>query len=105
MSPDGVATVNQENNDPVLHMITPLKKRQIDRPSERRRSFAINRSPLLDITPVSKRKCSHHLEPKIEVNFSLGNNNANIYLKKSFLGHTTPRDDSKHGINDVMKLR
>jgi len=88
-SPDGV-TVNQENNDPVLHMITPLKKRHIDRPSERRRSTVINRSPLLDITPVSKRKCSHHLEPKLD---------------RSFLGHTTPRDDSKHGINDVMKLR
>lgn len=99
-SPDAV-TVNQENNDPVTHMITPLKKRQVERPSERRASFALNRSPLIDITPVSKRKCSHHLESKIEVkNFLRIYINQN--LKRSFL---TPRDDNKHGTNDVMKLR
>ena len=100
-SPDGV-TVNQENNDPVTHMITPLKKRQIERLTERRGSIVINRSPLLDITPVSKRKCSHNLEPKIEVKSLLLCHNANEYFKRSFL---TPRGDDKHGTNDVLKLR
>jgi len=86
MSPDGV-TINQENNDPVLHMITPLKKRSNRTGvNERRRSFAINRSPLIDITPVSKRKKSHNFEAKIEGSL------------------LTPRDDSKRN-SDVMFTR
>lgn len=74
-SPYGIPT-NQENSDPVLGHITPLKRREFEpaRIGQRRMSVALtlNRSPLLDITPVSRRrKCSYHVETTTEVNYSL----------------------------------
>jgi len=68
MSPDGVM-INQENSDPILGVITPLKKKiqEPTRVTERRRSFALTRSPLLDITPAARqRKCSYHVETTVE---------------------------------------
>ena len=71
MSPDAVA-FNQENKDPVMKLVTPLKKRNpAGRVTERRNSFALSRGPLLDITPpVSRRKCSYHVESKFEVSYT-----------------------------------
>lgn len=74
-SPYGIMT-NQENSDPVLGVITPLKRREPEpaRPIQRRMSVALtlNRSPLLDITPVSRRrKCSYNMETTTEVNITL----------------------------------
>jgi len=94
MSPDAVA-INQENSDPVLHLITPIKKRNDgsfgERTIERRRaSFAITRNPLLDITPaIRKRKASHHIESTIE---------------RALLNNTTPKNES-NDVSFTKKLR
>ena len=107
MSPDPMVT-DQENKDPVLHMITPVKRRgqqqQEDHMSERR-SFVINRSPLLDITPgVSKRKCSHQIDTRGEV--SRINLLKLMDFKRSFLNNNlTPKSDHKNGPVDIMFTR
>ena len=72
-SPYGIMT-NQENSDPILGVITPLKRREPEpaRVGQRRMSVALtlDRSPLLDITPVSRRrKCSYQVETTTEVKY------------------------------------
>jgi len=88
MSPDGVM-INQENSDPVLGVITPLKKKiqEPTRVMERRRSFALTRSPLLDITPASRqRKCSYHVETTLE---------------RALLHNTTPLRENQPNLHEV----
>jgi len=61
---------NKENNDPVLNMITPLKKRNVrDNGFSRSSRQSSTRSPLVDITPPLVRKKSNKLDFKIEVRF------------------------------------
>jgi len=60
---------NKENNDPVLNMITPLKKRNVREGDFTRSSQQSTRSPLVDITPPLVRKKTNKLDFKIEVMF------------------------------------
>ncbi len=63
---------DKENSNPVLSIITPLKKRTENKNSSAKSSFGINRSPLLDITPtISVKKTTVPQEFKIEVIFGL----------------------------------
>jgi hypothetical protein len=62
---------NNENNDPIYNMITPMKRRNESRSDSRRSSFGISRSPLFDITPPMPKKKSMLQEVKVEVKYSL----------------------------------
>jgi len=104
MSPDGVMT-NQENSDPVLGVITPLKKKvqEPTRVMERRRSFALNRSPLLDITPAGRqRKCSYHVEPVMEViRQRKCSYHVETTMERALLQNTTPLRENQSNLHEV----